>query len=64
VVIGPDCIIGDGAVLEEAVLWQGVAVGEGAVLRKCVVGSDTKIQPQEQVIDRIVPSCRAESTEQ
>ena len=64
VVIGPDCTIGDGAVLEEAVLWQGVAVGEGAVLRKCVVGSDTEIQPQEQVINRVVPSCRAESTEQ
>ena len=54
VVIGPDCTVGDGAVLEETVLWHGVAVGEGAVLRKCVVGNGVEIQPQERVIDRVV----------
>ena len=55
VVIGADCTIGDGAVLEEAVLWQGVTIGAGAVLRKCIVGNDTEIQPGERVIDCVVP---------
>jgi len=54
VVIGPDCTIGDGAVLEETVLWHGVTVGEGAVLRKCVVGNDVEIQPRERLIDRVL----------
>lgn len=64
VVIGPDCTIGNGAVLEEAVLWHGVTIGEGAVLKKCVVGNDTEVRPQEQVIDRVIPPYCAESTEQ
>ncbi len=54
VVIGPDCTVGDGAVLEETVLWHGVTIGEGAVLRKCVVGNGVKVQPQERLIDRVL----------
>jgi len=64
VVIGPDCIIDDGAVLESAVLWHGVTVGAGAVLKKCVVGNDTEVRPQEQVIDRVIPPYCEKSTEQ
>jgi len=64
VVIDTDCTIGDDAVLEEAVLWRGVTVGEGAVLRRCVVGNDNKIQPGEQVVDRVVPPCGVKSAEQ
>ena len=64
VVIGPDCTINDGAFLEEAVLWQSVTVGAGAVLRKCVVGNDTEIRPRERVIDRIVPPHGMELTKQ
>ena len=64
VVIGTDCTIGDGAVLEEAVLWHGVTIGEGAVLRKCVIGNDTEVQPQERVIDRVVPPRCTDSTGQ
>jgi len=64
VVIGTDCTIGDDAVLEEAVLWNGVTIGEGAVLRKCVVGNDTEIQPRERVIDRVVPPRCTDSTQE
>ncbi len=62
VVIGTDCSIGDGAILEDAVLWHGVTIGKGAVLRKCVVGNDTEIQPRERVIDRVVPPHCTDST--
>ena len=55
VVIDSDCTIGDGAVLEEVVLWCGVSIGEGAVLKRCVVGNDNAIGTGERVIDRIVP---------
>lgn len=64
VVIGADCSIGDGAILEDAVLWHGVTVGKGAVLKKCVVGNDTEIQARERVIDRVVPPRCADSTGQ
>jgi len=64
VVIGSDCTIGDGAVLEMAVLWHGVTIGEGSVLKKCVVGNNTKIQPQERIIERIIPAhCKEDSDE-
>ncbi len=62
VVIGPDCTIGAGAVLDATVLWRGVTIGEGAVLKKCVIGNDTEIQPRERVIDRVIPPSGAGPT--
>ena len=47
--VGPNAVIGDGskigpeARVESAVLWERVEVGEGAVLRECVIGADVKI---------------------
>jgi len=47
--VGPGAVIGDGskigpeARVEGAVLWERVEVGEGAVLRECVIGADVKI---------------------
>jgi mannose-1-phosphate guanylyltransferase len=61
VVVDAGCVIGDGVVIEEAVLWHGVRIGEGAVLRRCVVGNDNEIGGGEQVIDRVVPPYGAES---
>jgi len=55
VVIGPDCNIGDGAVLETSVLWHGVTIGSGAVLKKCVVGNDTKIGTHQKFNDCVMP---------
>jgi mannose-1-phosphate guanylyltransferase len=43
VIIGVDCCIGEGANLERAVLWRGVNIGAGAVLKQCIVDSNTNI---------------------
>ncbi len=56
VVIGPDCYVGEGASIERAVLWRGVNIGAGARLKQCVVGSNTKIEDNDQVINRVVTS--------
>jgi len=64
VVIGSDCTIGDGAVLEMAVLWDGVTIGEGSVLKKCVVGNDVEIQPGERIVERVIPPhCKEDDNE-
>jgi NDP-sugar pyrophosphorylase family protein len=42
-VLGPGCSIASKAVVEAAVLWEGVRVGEGAVLRECVVANNASI---------------------
>ena len=55
VIIGPDCYIRDDASLEGVVLWRGVNIGVGAVLKQCVIGNDTKIEDKDRVINRIVP---------
>jgi len=47
VVIGPDCYIGDDATLEETVLWPGVNIGPGAILKQCVVSSDADIEVKD-----------------
>ncbi|MGH7313546.1 MAG: sugar phosphate nucleotidyltransferase [Candidatus Rokuibacteriota bacterium] len=42
-VIGAGCSIGPGARVEEAVVWERVRIGAGAVLRECVVANDAHI---------------------
>jgi len=54
VIMAPDCYIGEGASLEEAVLWKGAHIGAGAVLKQCVIGSNTRIEDKEKVTNRVV----------
>ncbi len=54
VAIGPDCYVGGGARLEEAILWAGVNIGAGASLKQCIVGSNIRIEDNDQVINRVV----------
>jgi mannose-1-phosphate guanylyltransferase len=53
-VVGPGCRIGGGARLEDAVLWERVEVGAGAVLRACVVGADARIGAHAAVESGVV----------
>lgn len=57
-VLGNNCHVGEGAKLEEVVLWDGVVVGSGAVLRRCVVASDSVIGDTCQVLDNCVIGSR------
>lgn len=42
-VLGAHCSVASGAIVENSVLWDGVQVGEAAVLRGCVVASGASI---------------------
>jgi mannose-1-phosphate guanylyltransferase len=42
-VVGEGCRIAENARVEGAILWEGVSVGPGAVLRDCVIGAGVKI---------------------
>jgi NDP-sugar pyrophosphorylase family protein len=53
-VIGPGCATGAGARVQRAVLWEGVRVGDGAVLRDCVVGADATIGARADVGEGVV----------
>jgi len=44
VVIGPGCKINDGATIENSILWQNVTIGEQAVLKDCIVASNSCIE--------------------
>jgi NDP-sugar pyrophosphorylase family protein len=48
-VLGADCVVGAGARLEGAILWDGVTVGPGAVLRDCIVGARVRIGANAQL---------------
>lgn len=54
VVIGPDCYVGEGASIEESILWEGVNIAAGVILKQCVVGNNTRIENNEQVINHVV----------
>ena len=48
-VIGDGVTIGARARVEGAIVWHGVQVGAGAVLRECVVGAETRIGAHARV---------------
>ncbi len=60
VVMGADCYIGEGANIEVAVLWRGVNIGAGVTLKQCILGTNTKIEDNEQVINAVVTSDKAQ----
>jgi mannose-1-phosphate guanylyltransferase len=43
VAMGTDCTIRDGAIIENSILWRNVTVGEQAILKDCIVASDSCI---------------------
>jgi mannose-1-phosphate guanylyltransferase len=49
-VLGPGCEVASSAVVEGSVLWQGVKVGEGVILRNCVAGSGSRVQAGSQAL--------------
>jgi len=62
-VIGDGVTIGPRARVEGAVLWRGVQVGEGAVLRGCVVGAGARIGAHARVGAKTVLGSGAEVSE-
>ncbi len=52
--IDPSCEIEDSAQVEASVLWAGVKVGAGAVIRGAVIGEGVKILPGQVVEDTVV----------
>ena len=56
VVIGPDCYIGEGASIEVAILWRGVNIGAGVSVKQCILGTNTKIKDNNQIINCVVTS--------
>jgi mannose-1-phosphate guanylyltransferase len=52
--IGRDCFLEDGARLENSVLWDGVRVGAGARLNRCIVSSHNIIAGQQELTGCVV----------
>ncbi|MDP7416269.1 MAG: NDP-sugar synthase, partial [Dehalococcoidales bacterium] len=54
VVMASDGHIGENASIGGTVLWRGVRIGDGAVLKQCIIGSNTTIKNNARVINRVV----------
>ncbi|MBR7037896.1 MAG: hypothetical protein IKI21_01425 [Oscillospiraceae bacterium] len=54
-ILGTDCALGDGAVVEDCILGDGVQVGAGAVLRGCIVCRGALIDRDARLEGGIVP---------
>jgi NDP-sugar pyrophosphorylase family protein len=48
-VLGPRCVVGAGASVEGAVLWENVTVGPGAVLEDCILGAGVRVGPRARI---------------
>jgi mannose-1-phosphate guanylyltransferase len=60
VIIGNNCCLDKGAVVENAVLWDNVNVGPGARLKNCIITSQSVIAANREVINCIVTPMKNE----
>ena len=54
VVIGRNCHISEGAIIEESVLWNNVTVGANVNLKRCVVTDDTLIESNRRISNSVI----------
>ncbi len=47
--IGSRCRIGEGAVVEDAIIWRGTVIEAGAVVRGCILGDNCVVRAGAQV---------------
>jgi len=48
-ILFPQVFVDDGAFVEDAILFQGVRVGAGARLKRCIIDKDVVVPPKEQI---------------
>ena len=48
-ILSPNVRIEEGAVIEDALLFEGVCVGEGVQLRRCIIDKEVIIPPKESI---------------
>lgn len=53
-VIGDNCHIGAGATVQDTILWEGVTVGAGTHLERCIVGRNVQVQTNAAIFDGII----------
>jgi NDP-sugar pyrophosphorylase family protein len=53
-VVGPRCRIGEDATVADSVLWEGVVLEAGAVVRGCIVADGTHVRQGQRLEDSIV----------
>jgi glucose-1-phosphate adenylyltransferase len=41
--------VNDGAIVEDAILFSGVSVAEGACMRRCIIDKDVAVPPGERI---------------
>ena len=54
VIIGKECIIRDGAILEKAILWDNVSIGQNSQLNECIIASNTVIEDNSKIKDSVI----------
>ncbi|MCP2170029.1 mannose-1-phosphate guanylyltransferase [Goodfellowiella coeruleoviolacea] len=52
--VGADCVVGAGARVHSAVLFDGAVIGENAVVERTVVGAGARVEPGAVVRDAVI----------
>ncbi len=53
VILGKDCRIGDGTVVEKSIIWDDVSIGANSKIKECIIASGTVIG-ENQSLERMV----------
>jgi mannose-1-phosphate guanylyltransferase len=57
-VIGHACRLEDGASVENAIVWDNVSIGKNSRLSQCIIGSDTVIGENLNIVNSVVTPLR------
>ena len=57
-ILGADCRVERGAQLSGAVLWDGVTVGDSALIRDSVIANGVSLAPASRTVDKLVARLR------
>ena len=49
-ILGRDCKVGEGAIVESSILWENVEIGRGAIVKNSILGNNN-IVPDNRIID-------------
>jgi mannose-1-phosphate guanylyltransferase len=59
VVMGRDCHVEADASIENTILWDGVRVGAGARVSRCIIANGASIPPGREIVDTVMTAARA-----
>ncbi len=52
--IGAECGIGDNTVIDGSIIWENVHIGEGAIIKNCIIANNSQIEDNTNLENNVI----------